>query len=312
MASEPKGRVVIADDDAHTRNLLKELVESWGHEALMAQNGEEAIAHLCALPVPDLALLDLMMPKVDGFGVLKKIRETPALRAMPVILLTADSDVDVKLKSMELGADDYVTKPFRLGDLQNRVSAVLAKKRLSEAQPTQGDPQADFLTGVGTYPQLKEILAHEVARAGRYGRPLSALMVAMDESDSQATGSANPLLSALAESLRRTFRVADRVFRIDFDAFVVLLPETEIEGALIAAARFVEALRDQPLEAQGTPRKATVSVGLADFPRFGKDKADELVRAAHHALERTRHLGPSRVQAAQAADLEMERAPAGR
>ena len=303
MASEPKGRVVIADDDAHTRNLLKELVESWGHEALVAENGAEALAHLAALPAPDLALLDLMMPKVDGFGVLKKIRESPSLKGMPVILLTADSDVDVKLKSMELGADDYVTKPFRLGDLQNRVSAVLAKKRLAESQATSTDPQADYLTGVGTYPQLKETLAHEVARAGRYGRPLSALMVAMDATDSTPAGSANPLLSALAESLQRTFRMADRVFRIDFDAFVVLLPETEIEGARVAATRFVDAFKNKPLEAQGTPRKATVSVGLADYPRFGKGKADELVRAAHHALERTRHLGASRVQAAQDVDL---------
>ncbi|MGC4117442.1 MAG: response regulator [Myxococcales bacterium] len=303
MATEAKGRVVIADDDAHTRNLLKELVESWGHEVLAAADGEQALAYLFSPPVPDLALLDLMMPKVDGFGVLRKVRDTPALRAMPVILLTADSNVDVKLKSMELGADDYVTKPFRLADLQNRVTAVLAKKRLTDADSPQSDPQADLLTGVGTYPQLKETLSHEVARAARYRRPLSALMVAMDDGDALGSASANPLLPALAESLRHTFRVADRVFRIDFDAFVVLLPETEIEGAKVAASRFVEALRQQPLEAQGTKRKATVSVGLADFPRFGKDKADELVRAAHRALERTRHLGPSRVQAAQDAEL---------
>ncbi len=305
MASEAKGRVVIADDDAHTRNLLKELVESWGHDVLVAENGEQALAHLCAQPVPDLALLDLMMPKVDGFGVLRRIRESPALRAMPVILLTADSDVEVKLKSMELGADDYVTKPFRLADLQNRVSAFLAKRRPSavEAAAGPGDTRADLLTGVGTYPQLKETLAHEVARAARYGRPLSALMVAMDETGSTPAGSAGPLLSALAESLRRTFRVADRVFRIDFDAFVVLLPETALDGALVAATRFVEALRAQPLQASGTPRRATVSVGVADFPRFGKGKADDLVRAALHALERTRHAGPSRVQAAQDAEL---------
>ena len=306
MTSQAKGRVVIADDDAHTRNLLKELVESWGHVALMAQNGEEALAHLMAQPAPDLALLDLMMPKLDGFAVLRKVRENPALRSLPVIVLTADSDVDVKLKGMELGADDYVTKPFRLADLQNRVTAVLAKRRMAEVRESQADAQSDALTGVGTYPQLKETLAHEVERARRYGRPLSALMVAVDETDDQVharTASASPLVTLLADVLRRTFRVADRVFRIDFDAFVVLLPETSFEGAQIAATRFVASLKQQPLAAPGTTRTVTVSVGVADYPRFGKTKADDLVRAAHHALERSHRLGPSRVEVAREIDL---------
>lgn len=301
MASEPKGRVVIADDDAHTRNLLKELVESWGHEALVAEDGARALEHLDAPPAPDLALLDLMMPRVDGFAVLRHIRESPALRGMPVILLTADSDVDVKLKSMALGADDYVTKPFRLSDLQNRVSAVLARKRAAEASATGN--LSDLLTGVGAYPQLKEALNLEVSRARDRGRPLCALMVAMDETaDAAPKGSANPLLSALAESLRGAFSGESQVFRIDFDVFVVLLPATEVEDALGAASRYVAALARSPLEARGTPRMATVSAGVADYPRFGSVKADELVRAAHHALERTRRLGPSRVEAAQDSD----------
>ena len=157
------GRVLIADDDAHTRNLLRELVESWGYQALVAEDGEQALA--LSAQAPDLALLDIMMPKLDGFEVLKKLREAPATRDIPVILLTAAGEVDAKIKGIELGADDYVTKPFRIVDLQQRLQAALAKRKQQSrgADETNTDP----LTGVGTYPQLKE------ARATRLRAPVA-------------------------------------------------------------------------------------------------------------------------------------------
>jgi diguanylate cyclase (GGDEF)-like protein len=298
MASEPSIRVLIADDDDHTRNLLRELVESWGYLPLVAADGEEAMA-LAAQGV-DLALLDLMMPRLDGFTALQRLRASPATAAMPVILLTASGEVDAKLKGIELGADDYVTKPFRIVDLQRRVTAALEKRRAVESRLDEA--RSDPLTGVGTFPQLRETLAYEVERARRYGRPLTALMVAVDESplvfDHLGRDSANELLLRLAQALRRSFRLADRVFRIDVEAFVILLPETAADGAQVAAQRLAQAIREQPLEAAGAARQVTVSVGVADFPRFGKDKADDLVRAAHHALQRAQRVGAARVEIA--------------
>ena len=291
------GKVLIADDDAHTRNLLRELIESWGFVPLVAEDGEQALE--LAQQQPDLALLDLMMPKIDGFELLKRLRAAPATAGLPVILLTAAGEVDDKLKGLELGADDYVTKPFRIVDLQKRVVAAVQKRR--EAAAAQ-DAHTDPLTGVGTYPQLREMLVYEVERARRYGRLLAALMVGVDESpaafDKLGRASTSELLTRLAELLRKAFRSADRIFRIDVEAFVVLLPETGSEGALVAALRLAQALKVQPLTAQDGKRRFTVSVGVADFPRFGKQKADDLVRAAHHALQRAQHGGASNVELA--------------
>ncbi|MBI5545419.1 MAG: response regulator [Deltaproteobacteria bacterium] len=305
MANEPKGKILIADDDAHTRNLLRELAESWGHSTVVAADGEQALAAISdpSSPATDLVLLDLMMPKVDGFGVLKALRAAPATQRLPVILLTAAGDVDDKLKGIELGADDYVTKPFRISDLQNRVAAALNKRHDAATQEPRDPAHTDPLTGVGTYPQLKETLVYEVERARRYGRPLTALVVAMDESplllDKLGRAAANELLSQLAAALRRSFRFADRVFRIDVESFVVLLPETATEGAQIAAHRLAAGLNERPLAAPGSPRKVTISVGVADFPRFGNDKADDLVRAANHALLRAQRGGSAQVELAQ-------------
>jgi diguanylate cyclase (GGDEF)-like protein len=300
MTGSQSGKILIADDDAHTRNLLRELLESWGYQVAVAEDGEQALAS--AKEIPDLALLDLMMPKLDGFGVLKQLRECPDTANIPVILLTAAGEVDEKLKGIELGADDYVTKPFRIVDLQERVEAALEKKRRQSAEdrPTEDAP-ADPLTGVGTFPQLKETLVYEVERAKRYARPLAALMVGVDESplafQRLDRAETNDVLGRLAESLRKSFRTADRLFRIDVEAFVVLMPETTSEGALVAALRLAHTLKLEPLLAHGQIR-FTVSVGVADFPRFGRAKADDLVRAAHHALQRAQRGGPGSVELA--------------
>lgn len=309
MVTGTPARVLIADDDVQTRNLLRELLEGWGHEPLVAADGEQALSLLPR--EPHLALLDLMMPKVDGFEVLRRVRASPATSALPVILLTAAGEVDDKIKAIELGADDYVTKPFRIADLQRRIEAALDKRRALLDRSAAGDEaQTDPLTGVGTYPQLKEALGYEVERARRYRRPLTALLVAVDDSPMifEALGreATNDLLSELAGALRRCFRVADRIFRIDVEAFVVLLPETPSEGALVAAERFAQGLREQPLtaKARSGPRAATASVGLADFPRFGTGKADDLVRAAHRALQRAQRAGTAQVALAVDGELE--------
>jgi diguanylate cyclase (GGDEF)-like protein len=298
---EKTRRIVVVDDDAHTRNLLRELCESWGFETRIAEDGEQALALIAEKP--DLVLLDLMMPRLDGFEVLRRIREGAGPRDLPVILLTAVGDVDGKIRGIELGADDYVTKPFRITDLQRRISAVLDKRRYRDRLKGEGagDAGQDPLTGVGTFPQLREGLADEVTRARAQTSPLAALIVAVDDYplvfDDLQREDANGILVKLAQVLRRCFRQADRVYRIDVEAFVVLLPDTAREGALIAAERLVKGFCDEPMQAPGG-RKITVSAGVADYPRFGADRADGLIRAANRALARARRLGPGRFEAA--------------
>jgi diguanylate cyclase (GGDEF)-like protein len=312
MSAKPtsgRTRVLVADDDPQTRNLLRELVEGWGYQAIVVEDGKQALA-LFGDP-PDLALLDLMMPNLDGFTLLQRLREDPATQEMPVILLTAAGDVSDKIKGMGLGADDYVTKPFRIGDLQKRVVAALEKRmRVESREPPEASssPESvtDPLTGVGTFPQLKEALVYEVERSRRYERPFAALIVAMDDSpalySSAGSEGKNALLVQLAQALRRCFRVADRVFRIDVEAFVVLMPETEIGGAKAAASRLASDLKRVPLSLpEGTP--VTLSMGIADFPRFGKQKADDLVRAAHRALERAQSEGAGSIGVASDTEL---------
>src|SRR5688500_6476878 len=99
--------ILVVDDDEHTRELLRELCESKGFRVSTASDGDEGFTRIAA-DRPDLVLLDLMMPRRDGFSVLRAVRESNELSDLPVILLTAVGDLEGKMRGMELGADDYV------------------------------------------------------------------------------------------------------------------------------------------------------------------------------------------------------------
>jgi diguanylate cyclase (GGDEF)-like protein len=280
--------VLVVDDDEHTRNLLRDLCEGAGYRTSLAENGQLALEAL-AKEVPDLVLLDLMMPFKDGFAVLKIIRESAAWKELPVIILTAMGDIEGKLKGMELGADDYVTKPFKLIELQTRVGAALKvrqyRRRLEAAEEELSALRAvDPLTGAGTYAQVKASLDAELARARRYGRAASLLLFGFDDYQGLrlelGREPCDAYVSKLIGEVRGTLRGADRVFRLDTDEFVVLLPETDLMGAHIAASRLSTLARGvRPPTSPG----ATVRFGAAIFPSANVRTAEDFVREAHRS-----------------------------
>ena len=305
---EQGGRILIAEDDEHTRTLLKELCESSGYQILVAEDGEQALAQLAGNP--DLVLLDLMMPKLDGFKVLETLRQIPSSKDLPVILLTAIGDVEGKCRGMELGADDYITKPFRIIELQTRIRAALSvrryrdKLRVAEEQLEQ-IKAADLLTGAGAYPQLKAGLEYEVSRARRYARPLTALIVCVDDFGMlrQELGKegADALILHTADVLREALRGADRLYRIDVEEFVILLPETDAVGARAAGDRLVKAIAARPAGFKGVTRQVSISIGAAALPDENVQKPDDLVRLANQALLDARRTGPGSVNLSVAA-----------
>jgi diguanylate cyclase (GGDEF)-like protein len=283
--------VLVADDDEHTRTLLKDLCEQSGYRVTACEDGVAVMAAV-AQTTPDLLLLDLMMPRKDGFSVLKSLREQPQFKELPVIILTAMGDMDGKIRGMELGADDYVTKPFKLIELQTRIHAALLvreyRARLEAAEEELVQLRAlDPVTGAGTYSQLKASLDSEIARSRRYGRPAAALMFGFDDWQGlrQALGrdGCDAYMGRLAIEIRGSLRGADRMFRMAADEFVVLLPETDLRGARIAADR-LKAVTDR-VEANGPngPINPRIRVGGAIFPNERVRSSEDLLREAHRS-----------------------------
>jgi DNA-binding response OmpR family regulator len=127
MATNGTPLVLVADDDPDILTLVGFRLERAGYEVLPARDGEEALA-LALERQPDLAILDVMMPKLDGYEVTQRLRDDPATSAMPVILLTARVQEADITRGFEAGADDYIKKPFSPQELRARVQAILGRR----------------------------------------------------------------------------------------------------------------------------------------------------------------------------------------
>lgn len=148
-----QGRVLVADDSESNRDILQRHLQSQGHTVILAADGQEALDIIRTQPV-DLLLLDVIMPRVNGFEVLTTIKNDPERRDLPVIMISALEDIEIVARSIELGADDYLPKPFNSTVLQARIAACLEKRRLREqeriylAQIQQERQRADDLLHV--------------------------------------------------------------------------------------------------------------------------------------------------------------------
>jgi len=295
--------VLVVDDDEHTRNLLRDLCESAGFRVTMAEDGNEALDRISG-EQPDLVLLDLMMPRRDGFSVLKEVREDARSKELPVIILTAIGEMDGKLKGMELGADDYITKPFKLIELQTRINSALMvrdyRRRLMAAEEELASLRAlDPVTGAGTYSQLKASLDSELARSRRYGRPAAALLFGFDDYQGLryqlGREACDGYLARVAQEIRASLRGADRLFRIDADEFVVLLPETDLRGARVAAERLAALV--QRIAVEGPSGRVVIATrfGGAVFPNEAVRTSEDLLREANRSLRALQQKGVTRI-----------------
>jgi two-component system, cell cycle response regulator len=296
---EARQRLVLAvDDDEHTRNLLRDLCEASGFKVVTAVDGNDALDRIKG-DNPDLVLLDLMMPIKDGYAVLRVVRETQGLKDLPIIILTANGDMDGKIKGMELGADDYVTKPF-----QTRINSALTvreyRRRLQAAEEELSQLRAvDPVTGAGTYSQLKASLDSEIARSRRYGRPVSALLLGFDDYQGLryqlGRDKCDGWMARMATELKGALRGADRMFRMDADEFVMLLPETDLKGARIVADRVAELIRGVPAEGRAGPFVPKFRVGGSVFPDDRVRAAEDLLREANRSYRALRESATNKV-----------------
>jgi diguanylate cyclase (GGDEF)-like protein len=296
VAIPPGRRVLVVDDDEHTRHLLTDLCEASGFKVNQCNDGMAAMRAIGESP-PDLVLLDLMMPHKDGFTVLKEIRESKQHAELPVIILTAIGDIDGKIRGMELGADDYITKPFKLIELQTRINSALLvrdyRTRLMAAEEELAQLRAlDPVTGIGTYAQLKASLDGEIARSRRYGRPAAALLFGFD--DYQALRydlgreKCDEFMAHMVQEVRQSLRGADRLFRLDVDEFVILLPETDLRGAHVAAGRLAKLVGGLTAEGRSGPVEARIRVGGAVFPHDRVHSSEDLLREANRTFRALR------------------------
>jgi diguanylate cyclase (GGDEF)-like protein len=280
--------VLVVDDDPELLSLVGlQLADSF--EVIQASDGAECV-RLAAQHSPDVILLDIMMPGMSGGEVLTALSQDPATVDIPVIFLSALAGVDDKVKGLQGGALDYITKPADPLEFVARVGAAarVRAKQLDVQRGTPGDP----VTGLGHRRNFEDRLEQEVARARRISSPVAILLIDIDQMDTinegYGKGFGDELLRGIGNVLAHKLRRSDAVFRYGGDEFSVLLPDAEAGTAYLAAERCRTAIASLHPDLHSL----TVSIGVAELSA-GRS-AEELIAKAEIALFRAKESGGDR------------------
>ncbi|MHB8419324.1 MAG: sensor domain-containing diguanylate cyclase [Myxococcales bacterium] len=283
--------LLLAEDDPDARSLVADLLAE-RYDVVQAADGDEALRLARARP-PEVVVMDLFMPRLDGFAALEELRRDPRTSEIPVILLSAQSDDMTKVRGLDLGAADYLVKPLSGPELLARVAKAREQRRQRDQYRAMA--QSDALTGLPNFRAFRARLDEEVRRASRYATPLSMVMIDLDQlkalNDERGHAAGNQALTALASVVRQELRGSDFAARYGGDEFVILLPHTEA----IQAGRFAERLR---AEVRRTGERTLLPLGIsAGVAEAVPDHADAgaLLEAADAALYQAKRAGRDRV-----------------
>jgi diguanylate cyclase (GGDEF)-like protein len=288
--------VLVVEDDAGIRALYREVLRMRGHRTVEVERGDEALmeARACA---PDVVVLDLGLPGLDGLGVLAQLKADVALCSVPVIVSTAWDDTATVTQALDGGAHDFVRKPFIPDELAARVDAAVRMK--AERDALSADASRDPLTGLPNRRSLTTELEREHALARR-GRPaFSVLLLDVDHfkavNDDRGHQAGDMVLAEIADRLRARARTSDVVGRWGGEEFLIVAPDTSATGAVSLAEDLRAAVSESAIEIDGKPVTVTASVGVAAWER---ETVEELVARADQALYEAKKAGRDRVVSA--------------
>ena len=291
-----KLRVLVVDDEPDKRLLLAFALENEGYEVHTATDG---VAGLQAVELhqPDLIVTDVMMPRMDGYEMIRRVRSNPQTKFTPVIIQSAArvEGRDVRLGS-ELGALGYLTDPTDLDLLRARARTLLELKQYLDS--CQEAAFTDHLTGLANRRRFERQLEREVARTERYGRPFCLLLVDIDNfkevNDTYGHDAGDEVLRRVANVIQSGTRGIDTDARIGGDEFAVILPETDLVRGLEVAERLRAAIAALDL---GPAGRVTASLGVAELPACART-GEELRTAADAALYEAKRGGRDRAATA--------------
>jgi diguanylate cyclase (GGDEF)-like protein len=286
-------RILIIDDTPNIHALVKARLAGEPVEMQSAYSSADGL-NLAATLLPDLILLDVDMPDIDGFEVCRRLKSQPATMNVPIVFLTGAGSTDAKIRGLELGAVDYVTKPFEPAELRARVRAALRTKYLLDLLNKKA--MIDGLTGLWNRTYFDQTLSAQLSLARRCGQAVSVIIGDLDHfkaiNDTCGHLTGDEALRVVAASLQATCRIEDVVCRFGGEEFGIIVPNTPADRAFILADRLRKNIEKLPLSHRGMPVQITCSFGIADSPTCG-DK--NIVCAADMAMYRAKESGRNQI-----------------
>lgn len=305
-------RILIAEDDPVSRRILQAFLERWGYEVVVATDGAHALQILESDGSPSLAILDWMMPGMDGPQVCEKVRARNKRPYAYILLLTARSQKDDVLVGLESGADDYLTKPFHAPELRARLHVGerildLQNGLIAAREELLFRATHDELTGLVNRRVVLEAVAREHARHTREGGNFSVIILDIDHfkkiNDTYGHLAGDAVLKELALRVTRCLRPYDTVGRYGGEEFVIVLPSQDRSSAGVVCDRVLKSLRSAPFETEQGQISLTASCGIAVSSSPRPVDPQLLLHLADEALYKAKANGRDRFEFMTEAEL---------
>ncbi|MGL5098154.1 MAG: GGDEF domain-containing response regulator [Planctomycetia bacterium] len=297
-------KILVADDDPVYRRLLEATLAGWGYEVHLAEDGAAALAALTSPDAPTLAVLDWMMPKLDGVQVCRELRGRSFSKYTYHLLLTAKTRKWDLVEALREGADDFMFKPFDPSELEARLFAgrrilELQDRHLADREVLRLQATRDHLTSLWNHRAVMEILEQEFDRATCDHGCLAVVMADLDHfkqiNDTHGHLAGDAVLRAVGERLTARLRSHDAVGRYGGEEFLIVLPGRDADDVRKFAARLKDRIRSEPVSIGDRAVGVTASLGAAVYDGRGATDVPSLLKAADAALYRAKREGRDRL-----------------
>ncbi|NCC31937.1 MAG: PleD family two-component system response regulator [Chloroflexia bacterium] len=290
----PRQKILLVDDTPTNLVILGDELQH-EYEVFVATNGFQALKMVDSNP-PDLILLDIMMPTMDGYEVCRRLKDAPETSGIPIIFITAMDAEEDEARGLEAGAVDYITKPFHLPIVRARVRTHMELKRKTDILQTLSS--RDGLTGLFNRRRFDEVLDLEWRRAARKRQSLSLILLDIDEfkgyNDNYGHLAGDQCLQQVAAIMTSSLRRAcDFLARYGGEEFVVVLPDTDVDQAICVAEQMRQAVAEQHIEHafSHVAPYITISVGVVSSKPGYAIQHQELLELADQAMYRAKNSG---------------------
>lgn len=305
-----KARLLLVEDSTSQGSQTQSVLEHLGYDVRWVKSGIEALKWARQDP-PDLIVLDVVMEDIDGFAVCRWLKLHNGTRDIPIIMLTVRSEIEDRVHGLQVGADDYLPKPFSDRELEARIFAALRSKT-TQTELAEKNRQlesmlhhveslaiTDPLTGLFNRRRFSDVLHREVAVTKRYKNSLTLLMIDIDHfkviNDRFGHDAGDEVLRAIAAALSGGLREVDLAARFGGEEFAIIMPHTTKTNAVVVAQRIAEHIQKLEHSFKGEKVTMTASMGVADVADLKDATSENLLKASDVALYEAKRTGRNRI-----------------
>ncbi len=298
-------KILVAEDEATFQHMLKTFLTKWGFEVVIASDGLEAWEVLKREDRPRLAILDWMMPSMDGVDICRALRQTQSDPYTYLLLLTSRDQKGDMVRGFEAGADDYLVKPFDPHELKARVHAgkrivELQDKLIRTQEALREEATHDPLTGLLNRRACLDSLLAELNRGGRVGKPVSIAMADIDHfkgiNDANGHLTGDEVLREVARRMQKSLRDYGTIGRFGGEEFLLVFPGCDLEEGVKLAQRICHVVSSEPINVKNRTFQVSVSLGVAVTTEPLPGDMESLLGYADDALYRAKEAGRNRVE----------------